>query len=173
MPVNDARYFRDNYGITGVTGDRIQLAGQVETAAIVGIDYTANTLTLDRPLTWSANQGVSLAYQGTAPDVGAYEFTPELVLHGSPADRAIHLNWTIDSTLPPTSTWRIVYYTQAVPITINNILSPTRAYSLTSLTNYVWYTVTLNAMLDTTPLYTDTIKLMPTDRLVYLPAVMK
>jgi hypothetical protein len=107
------------------------------------------------------------------PDVGAYEFIPTLLLYGSPADRAIHLNWTINSTLPPTSTWRIAYYSQTVPITINNIISPTRAYSLTSLTNYVWYTITLNAMLDTTPLYTDTIKLIPTDRFVYLPLVLK
>jgi hypothetical protein len=173
LPVNDARYFRDSFGITGVSGDRIQLAGQSETAAIVGIDYTANTLTLDRALSWSANQGVSLAFEGSAPDVGAYEFAPELVLSGTPADRALHLNWTLDSTLPPTGTWRIFYYSQTVPITINNIVSPTRAYDLNDLTNYAWYTITLNAMLDTTPLYTDTIKLMPTDRLVYLPIVMK
>jgi hypothetical protein len=173
LPVNDARYFRDNFGITGVTGDRIQLAGQVETATMVGIDYTANTLMLDHALTWSANQGVSLAYEGSAPDVGAYEFTPELALYGTPADRAIHLTWAIDSTLPPTSTWRIAYYSQTVPITISDILSPTRAYDLNDLTNYFWYTITLNAMLDTTSLYTDTIRLMPTDRLVYLPLVMK
>jgi hypothetical protein len=83
------------------------------------------------------------------------------------------LNWTIDSSLLPTSTWRISYYSQTVPITINNILSPTRAYDLNDLTNYAWYTVTLNAMLDTTPLYTDTINLMPTDRFVYLPLVTK
>ncbi|CAG0927106.1 hypothetical protein TFLX_00354 [Thermoflexales bacterium] len=173
LPVDDARYFRDNYAIAGVSGDRVQLAGQSETAAIVGIDYTANTLTLDRALSWSANQGVSLAYEGSAPDVGAYEFTPELVLYGSPADRTLHLNWTIDSTLPPTSTWRIAYYSQTVPSALNDIVSPTRAYTLTGLTNYAWYTVTLNAMLNMTPLYTATLKLMPTDRLVYLPIVLR
>jgi hypothetical protein len=173
LPVNDARYFRDSYGVAGVSGDHIQLAGQSETAIIVGIDYAANTLTLDRALTWSANQGVSLAYEGSAPDVGAYEFTPELVLFGTPADRAIHLSWTIDSALPPTSTWRISYYSQTVPITINNIVSPIRAHELNDLTNYVWYIVTLNAMLDATPFLTDTLKLMPTDQLVYLPLILK
>jgi hypothetical protein len=35
----------------------------------------------------------------------------------------------------------------------------------------VWYTVTLNAMLNSTPFLTDTIELMPTDRFVYLPIV--
>ncbi len=107
------------------------------------------------------------------PDVGAYEFIPTLRLSGSPANRAIHLNWIIDSPLPPTSTWRIAYYSQTMPITINDIFSSTRVYDLNDLTNYVWYTITLNTMLDATPLYTDTIKLMPTDRLVYLPLILK
>lgn len=110
---------------------------------------------------------------GAAIDPGAYEFVPRLTLNGAPGNRVIHLNWTVNTTLPVTSTWRISYYSQTVPITINNLISPTRAYELNDLTSYVWYTVTLNAMLSTTPLYTDTIKLMPTDRLVYLPSVMK
>jgi hypothetical protein len=112
---------------------------------------------------------------GATWDMGAYEAYPEVDLRGVPANQAIHLNWTLNVTLPFTSTWRLVYYSQTVtsPITINDIVSPTRAYTLTGLTNYVWYTVTLIAMLDTTPLYTDTIKLMPTDRLVYLPLIWK
>jgi hypothetical protein len=51
--------------------------------------------------------------------------------------------------------------------------SPTRTFTLTGLTNYVWYNVTLNAMLDGTSWLTDTITAMPTDRLVYLPLVLK
>jgi len=110
---------------------------------------------------------------GIAYDIGAYEFQPALKLDGIPANQAIYLKWTVNVTPPVTSTWRITYYSQTVPLAINNIVSPTRAYSLTSLTNYARYTVTLNAMLDMTPLYTDTIKLMPTDRFVYLPIMMK
>jgi hypothetical protein len=121
--------------------------------------------------------GVTADYDGAPysnpPSIGAFEFLPQLSLHGTPRSHAIDLNWTISAVLPPTSTWRISYYSPTVPITINNVISPTRVYSLTNLTNYVWYTVTLNAMLDTTPLYTDTIKLMPTDRLVYLPLILK
>jgi hypothetical protein len=110
---------------------------------------------------------------GIVHDIGAYEFQPALQLNGAPANQAIYLKWTVNVTLPITSTWRISYYSQTVPITINNIFSSTRAYELNSLTNYQWYTITLNAMLDTTPFLTDTIKLLPTDRLVYLPVVMK
>lgn len=48
-----------------------------------------------------------------------------------------------------------------------------RAYTLPGLTNYVWYTVTLDAMLDGAPFLTDTVQVMPTDRFVYLPVVQK
>jgi hypothetical protein len=54
-----------------------------------------------------------------------------------------------------------------------NIVSPTHAYTLTGLVNYEWYTVTLNAMVDTTPILSDTVMVMPTDISVYLPLVMR
>ncbi len=110
-----------------------------------------------------------------AHDIGAYEFQPALKLNGVPANRAIYLNWAANVTLPITSTWRLAYYSQTVAssIVISELANPMRIYSLTDLTNYAWYTVTLNAMLDTTSFLTDTIKLMPTDRFVYLPIIMK
>jgi hypothetical protein len=52
-------------------------------------------------------------------------------------------------------------------------LNPTRVYTLTGLSNYTWYTVTLNAMLNNTPFLTDSVRLMPTDIFVYLPLVLK
>jgi hypothetical protein len=70
--VDDARNFFDGWGVT--PGDLIQLQGQTQRVRIVGIDYAANTLTLDTNLSWSAGQGVTLAYNGTAPDIGAFEF---------------------------------------------------------------------------------------------------
>ena len=99
----------------------------------------------------------------------------ELVLHGDPQDQAIRLTWQVGTTLPPASTWRIGYYSQNVtlPLSITNIISPTRAYTLTGLTNYTLYTVTLNGMLDSTPFLTDTVRMMPTDIFVYLPLVLK
>ncbi|HEY3245767.1 MAG TPA: right-handed parallel beta-helix repeat-containing protein [Phycisphaerae bacterium] len=84
--VEDAGYFCDGFGIetTGtdlpdangdglLDGDEIQLQGQTRTARIMKIDYESNTLTLDRPLSWESGQGVSLAYFGAAPDMGAFE----------------------------------------------------------------------------------------------------
>jgi hypothetical protein len=48
-----------------------------------------------------------------------------------------------------------------------------RQRRLTSLTNYTGYTVTLSALLDSTSFLSDTVRVMPTDRLVYLPLVTK
>jgi hypothetical protein len=56
---------------------------------------------------------------------------------------------------------------------VTDSLSTTRAYALTDLTNGIWYTVTLNAMLDATPFLTDTVRVMPTEELIYLPLVLK
>jgi len=116
-----------------------------------------------------------LGHPRNDPDIGAVEFIPSLILQGAPADRAIRLTWSVSATLPVTSTWRIGYYSQTVasPVYVSGLVSPTRAYTLTGLINYTWYTVTLNAMLNSTPFLTDTIKSMPTDRLVYLPVTMK
>jgi len=74
LVVADAGFFCDGYGI--VDGDLIQLEGQTTVARVISADYGANQLTLDRGLTWTAGLGVSLAYRGTAPDIGAYETSP-------------------------------------------------------------------------------------------------
>jgi len=76
LPVEDASYFYDGYGIEGESGDRIQLAGQTHTARVRRIDYRGNVLLLDQALTWKDGQGVALRYVGAAPDVGAVEFLP-------------------------------------------------------------------------------------------------
>ena len=73
LTVADALYFVDGFGIPGETGDTIQLQGDSSRAVITHVDYATNTLTLDSSLTWTDSQGVSLAYEGAAPDVGAYE----------------------------------------------------------------------------------------------------
>jgi hypothetical protein len=101
--------------------------------------------------------------------------TTGLILNGIPADETIYLNWEVNIILPLTSTWEIRYDgplgIQPSPIT--NIFSSTRAYTLTGLTNYTPYTVTLNAMLHSTPFLTDTVTVMPTDIFVFLPLALR
>jgi len=73
MVVQDAGWFSDGFGITGLPGDTIQLQGQTTRAIITAINYTTNTLTLDRPLTWQANTGVAQPFNAAGPDMGAWE----------------------------------------------------------------------------------------------------
>jgi hypothetical protein len=72
LPVGDPKYFYDGHGIPGEGGDLIQLEGQRERASVVRIDFVRGTLGLDRPLAWRRGQGVTLAYEGRAPDPGAF-----------------------------------------------------------------------------------------------------
>src|SRR5262249_17484986 len=65
--VRDASYFSDGLGVT--QGDRIQLFGTAQTAIVVQVDYSTNTLTVNTPVSWSQNEGISLAYAGSAPDI--------------------------------------------------------------------------------------------------------
>lgn len=85
MQVQDAAYFYDGYGIAGEQGDLVQLQGGTTTARIVSVNYGTNTLTLDRPLSWTAGQGVTLQFGGSAPDVGAFETNLSTAIPPPPA----------------------------------------------------------------------------------------
>jgi hypothetical protein len=142
-----------------------------EFANAAGGDYTlaSTSALIDAGL---VIPGINDDYAGAAPDIGAFEVTPALALSGWPGNQAIYLNWQVNTTLPVTATWQIDY---AGPTSgqITGLANPLRAYTLTGLTNYAWYDVTLRAMLDSAPILTDTVRVMPTDRIVYLPLVLK
>jgi hypothetical protein len=70
--LDDAGYFFDGWGVT--EGDTIQFEGTSQRARIIRSDATTQTVTVDRSVSWTQNQGVSIAYEGSAPDVGAFEF---------------------------------------------------------------------------------------------------
>jgi len=74
MPVEDAGYFFDGFGIPGEAGDIVQLEGQLASARIIGIDYGKNVLTLDSQLSWENGQNLHLRFSGARPDMGAYEY---------------------------------------------------------------------------------------------------
>lgn len=73
ITVEDAGYFYDGFGISGETGDEIQLEGSNETLVIESVNYTANEITVDKSISWASGQGVSLKYLGKSPDIGAFE----------------------------------------------------------------------------------------------------
>jgi hypothetical protein len=113
--------------------------------------------------------------QGPAWDIGAYEFVPAMMVRSSPGDRAIRLQWTLHAT-DTVESWRSDYYTQTAtaPFTATDPLSTTRSYVLTeNVHNYQWYTVTLHAMVGEVFWLSDTVRVMPTDKLVYLPLILR
>jgi PKD repeat protein len=72
--VADAGYFMDGWGIPGVVGDQIQILGTSRKAQITNVNYDTNTITVDVALTWTQGQGIVLAYVGSSPDLGAFEY---------------------------------------------------------------------------------------------------
>ena len=76
LPVDDARYFFDGFGIEGERGDLIAVGKGDNVARVVSVAanyYQPDVITLDRDLKWQANAPVSLPWTGKAPDMGAYE----------------------------------------------------------------------------------------------------
>jgi hypothetical protein len=110
---------------------------------------------------------------GYTPYVYPHPLTQELVLSGAPGDQTLSLAWQVRTILPLTTTWTIDYTGPGgVESPVTGLSGEVRVYTLTGLTNYAWYTVTLTAV-GTAPRLTDTVRLMPTDRFTYLPAVRK
>src|SRR5262249_32684534 len=70
LTVADAGYFHDGWGLIG--GDQIKIGGNPP-VTIQRIDYGTNTITLAQPQSWASGAGVSLPYNGNAPDMGALE----------------------------------------------------------------------------------------------------
>ncbi|MFC1479682.1 hypothetical protein ACFL6F_03710 [Planctomycetota bacterium] len=68
--VEDAGYFTDGWGINGVQGDKVQIFGTLQQARIVKVDYSTDKITLDNSLKWKKGQGLTLSYEGRAPDIG-------------------------------------------------------------------------------------------------------
>lgn len=74
IPVTAVDCFCDGFGIEGERGDLIQFEGAESRARITAIDYEGKTITVDAPLAWTEGHNLALAYNHTAPDMGAYEF---------------------------------------------------------------------------------------------------
>ena len=69
--VEDALYFTDGHGI--VDPDVVRVGK--ERAKVLKVDCQANSITLDRSISWKQGDPVTLDYAGEAPDIGAVEST--------------------------------------------------------------------------------------------------
>jgi len=99
--VADAGFFMDGWGIKNVQGDLLQLYKSNQTARITSVNYSTNTIIVDKSISWSQNQGVCLVYQGSAPDIGAFEYTTTQSIQKS------YHNLTDKSSYKPLSTMNL------------------------------------------------------------------
>ncbi len=98
VTVDDARYFTDGFGL--IDGDLIYIDDT--TAQVVARDLTNNTITVDRSISWSNNDPITFAYNGTAPDIGVLESDYGTAANDAPTVDA----GTYQSiTLPTDSAW--------------------------------------------------------------------
>jgi len=72
ITVHEANYFCDGFGLT--SGDNIFIGDDAD-LEVIDVDWTAETITVNRSISWSDGESVSLSsYTGSGPDIGAYEF---------------------------------------------------------------------------------------------------
>lgn len=72
ITVDNANYFCDGYGL--IDGDNIFIGSNLN-LEVTDVDYSTETITVNRSITWSDGDDVSLSsYNGATPDIGAYEF---------------------------------------------------------------------------------------------------
>jgi len=74
IPVKDATWFYDGFGIAGEQGDQLAVGAAKRSARVVRVDREQNLVIVDRDLEWQAGDTVTLPYVGAAPDMGAMEF---------------------------------------------------------------------------------------------------
>jgi parallel beta-helix repeat protein len=86
--VKNTRYFTDGYGITD--GDIIKIASNDQIAKIITVTDSV-TLVLDRDVSWVNEDGVSLFYYGSAPDMGSNEYMPQYFPHEETGGTAVTL----------------------------------------------------------------------------------
>jgi hypothetical protein len=80
--VDDAKYFMDGWGI--IDGDLIQLEGKSSPVRITEVNYGTKTITVDEEVSWTEGDGVAQPYNGSKPDMGAYEYEEgEITLQGA------------------------------------------------------------------------------------------
>jgi hypothetical protein len=194
-PGTDLRYPQDSYGVMGPFAsqrlklwrrgiqdvDYLALAAAIDpvrTAEIVdemipevlwevGVEDENDPTWVLADISWSTDPDI---WEAAREELAEIIEGGNLMLYAMPQDQAVQLAWDMQGTLPDTMTWTITYEgpTGDQPSPIENISKPTRTYTLTGLTNYEWYTMTLTTVPAT---LTETIRVMPTDQFIYLPNV--
>jgi hypothetical protein len=118
---------------------------------------------------------------GAGPDLGADEYAPLLQLRAIPRDGGAQLDWP-GPALPNVASYAVVYSAATGASNASQGASPianlpvnTRSFTMTGLTNYKAYVVTVVARdgSGTDLLVSNSVTVFPTDRFVFLPSMLR
>lgn len=71
VPVDEPRYFSDGHHM--VSGDTVRFAGTTNLFTVALVDWVNREITLNASATWTNDEPFTLAFNGNAPDMGAFE----------------------------------------------------------------------------------------------------
>ncbi len=110
--------------------------------------------------------------RSATPDLGAHEYQPSLSGHSGLT--TIWLTWP-DPREPGAASLAITYTTGATSTLVGGIPTSTRAYTLSGLSSYAFYTVTLTARSASNTILVESspVVLLTTNLHVYLPLMLK
>lgn len=118
--IDDALFFTDGYGIA--EGDKVKI-GNNAPVTITSIDYDLNKLTVSAPLTFAKGDYVDISYNGSAPDIGAVEYTANSTPMPTLAARIVATSTpapTMLVTPTPTPTTTVPVATPKMPV-VNSV----------------------------------------------------
>ena len=111
LPVDDAHWFYDGYGIAAERGDLIVVGDWRREAIGVRVDLSESALELDRQISWRDGDRVWRGYGGAAPDLGGYQAGPsarptvQIVAHAGSLrpDQPVRLEAVVRGNAQPAS----------------------------------------------------------------------
>jgi hypothetical protein len=138
-----------------------------------------------RAINEGTNIGLAVDFEGDprqvdcCPDLGADEYTPRMRLSARGGNGMVALQWN-DASAPGLASYDIVYTAPAGARAasqgaspIANLPASARAFTLNGLTNYVYYSISVVGRdANGAELFvSNSVRAMPSDRNVYLPAI--
>jgi len=98
--LNETGFFSDGFQI--FSGEKIKIEDDLNNYTILNINSDNNFLEIDSMINYTQNQGVSINYEGTRPDIGAFEYDPlantpqientqEIKIYPNPAKEYLHI----------------------------------------------------------------------------------